>query len=234
MKSSKLFFLPNSAQRSAADTLSNLKAEKKFRRNWRKKNSFRSRIPNFSAQWTLQTWAPSVTAPENSPTVTLGTAGNLRPFPPIPAFLVLSQNLLGVGEQRRHQQHLWTVLQPVGKPFLLDLPGIAFSFNFCQKHHPWSKVWAEALLSYKSYVKLSTQSFSALQSSRNLSSCQTSSFPIPFYFIRISALRPGHPEAAGQGGGKVVVAPLGLSVIPIKLDFVEVGNSSSAVWQQYL
>lgn len=47
--------------------------------------------------------------------------------------------------------------------------------------------------------------------------------------IRISAPRPGHPEAAGQGGGKVLVAPLGLAVIPIKLDFAEVGNSSSAV-----
>lgn len=107
-------------------------------------------------------------------------------------------------------------------------------FGFSQKHHPWSKVWEQALLSFKPCVKFPTPRFSDLQSSLNTSSSQTSSFPIPFYFIRISALRPGHPEAAGQGGGKVLVAPLGLSVIPIKLDFVEVGNSSYAVWQQYL
>lgn len=76
-------------------------------------------------------------------------------------------------------------------------------------------------LSYKSDVELSDRWFSSLQISSQL--------PNPFHFLRISALRPGHPQAAGQGGGKVSVALLGLSAIPIQLDFAEVGNSSSAV-----
>lgn len=195
MKSSKLFSCQIQHREALLTQISDLKAEP-----LEEKNPFG---PKFWISLLNDHW-------KHGPKTTSGTAGNLRPFPSVPAFWLFPK-ICGKWESRgcsRKQTGISTApLDGAGANGKTIPLGWLFPSTFARSITLESSVSTGFAFPYKSFVELSTQSFPALHSSLNISPSQTSSFPIPFYFISISALRPGQPEAAAQGGGKVLVAP---------------------------